>query len=61
MHSAGDGELDAVTPPPLCLQGVRRWAGFARAEFFYIILSLTSKQLLAWITFGGTMRFKDGY
>ena len=27
--------------------------GFARAEFAYIILSLTAKQLLAWIEFGG--------
>lgn len=51
----------APRPPLLSPQGVRRWAGFGRAEFFYIILSLTSKQLLAWITYGGTMRFKDGY
>ncbi|PRW57970.1 integral membrane [Chlorella sorokiniana] len=37
---------------------VRHWRGFARAELFYIILSLTSKQLLAWITYGGTKRFE---
>jgi len=33
---------------------VRGWRGFARAEFNFILLSLTSKQLLAWIEFGGT-------
>lgn len=37
---------------------VRGWRGFARAEWWYIILSLTSKQLLAWITYGGTKRFE---
>jgi len=41
-------------PPPQ----VRYWRGFARAELWYIILSLTSKQLLAWITYGGTKRFE---
>jgi hypothetical protein len=35
----------------------RAWRGFAKAEFFYIILSLSSKQLLAWINYGGTARF----
>ncbi|KAL4858912.1 hypothetical protein ACK3TF_001284 [Chlorella vulgaris] len=37
---------------------VRGWRGFAQAEWWYIILSLTSKQLLAWITYGGTKRFE---
>ena len=37
---------------------VRGWRGFARAELWYIVLSLTSKQLLAWITYGGTKRFE---
>lgn len=48
--SAGADAPDSrtrCTPPPLHLP--------------QIILSLTSKQLLAWITYGGTMRFKDGY
>lgn len=36
---------------------VRGWRGFAKGEFWYIILSLTSKQLLAWINYGGTRRF----
>ncbi len=31
--------------------------GFGRAELFYIILSITSKQLLAWLNWGGTNRF----
>ena len=38
---------------------VRAWKGFAKAEFFYIILSLSSKQLLAWINYGGTARFSE--
>ena len=37
----------------------RFFRGFARAEFAYIILSLTSKQLLAWIEFGGTQSLKQ--
>ncbi len=40
----------------LQFKAVRAWRGFAKAEFFYIILSLTSKQLLAWINYGGTNR-----
>lgn len=36
---------------------VRGWRGFATAEWWYILLSLTSKQLLAWIAYGGTKRF----
>lgn len=36
---------------------VRGWRGFAAGEFWYIVLSLTSKQLLAWINYGGTRRF----
>ena len=35
---------------------VKAWRGFGKAEFFYIILSLSSKQLLAWINYGGTNR-----
>jgi hypothetical protein len=31
---------------------VRGWRGFAQAEWWYILLSLTSKQLLAWVTYG---------
>jgi hypothetical protein len=34
------------------LMQVRGWRGFAQAEWWYIVLSLTSKQLLAWITYG---------
>jgi Heliorhodopsin len=37
---------------------VRGFRGFAHAEFAYIILSLTSKQLLAWIEFGGAQSLK---
>jgi hypothetical protein len=37
---------------------VKAFSGFGKAEFFYIILSLTSKQLLAWVNFGGTNRFQ---
>jgi hypothetical protein len=33
------------------------WRGFGRAEMWYIILSLTSKQLLAWINYFGTRQF----
>jgi hypothetical protein len=32
--------------------------GFGKAEFAYIVLSLTSKQLLAWIQFGGSQSLK---
>ncbi len=39
---------------------VKGWRGFAQAEFWYIMLSLTAKQLLAWINYGGTRRFADG-
>lgn len=38
---------------------VRGWRGFAQAELWYMILSLTSKQLLAWINYGGSLRFKN--
>ncbi|KAG1676330.1 hypothetical protein FOA52_001125 [Chlamydomonas sp. UWO 241] len=38
---------------------VRGWNGFAGGEFWYIILSITAKQLLAWINYGGTIRFKN--
>ncbi|PSC68996.1 hypothetical protein C2E20_7432 [Micractinium conductrix] len=38
---------------------VRGWRGFAKAEWWYILLSLTSKQLLAWITYGGTKRLES--
>lgn len=33
--------------------------GFGRAEMFYIILSITSKQLLAWVNWGGVNRFSQ--
>jgi hypothetical protein len=36
---------------------VRGWRGFAQAEWWYIILSLASKQLLAWITYGAYWRY----
>lgn len=32
--------------------------GFLRAEFAYIMLSIVSKQLLAWINFGGAQSYK---
>ena len=38
---------------------VKGWRGFGAAEFYYILLSITAKQLLAWINFGGTLRFKN--
>ena len=38
---------------------VKGWRGFAAGEFYYIILSITAKQLLAWINYGGTLRFKN--
>lgn len=44
-------------PPPLLPQ-VRGWTGFGKSELWYMVLSLTSKQLLAWITYGGTKRFE---
>eukprot|EP00892_Ulva_mutabilis_P000940 jgi/Ulvmu1/10847/UM007_0021.1 len=46
--------LDAAFAVVQFLQFKRVLKGFARAEFAYIVLSLTSKQLLAWIEFGGT-------
>jgi hypothetical protein len=46
--------LDALFAVVQVLQFSGRIKGFAQAEFAYIILSLTSKQLLAWIQFGGT-------
>lgn len=46
--------LDAAFAVVQFLQFKRVLQGFARAEFAYIILSLTSKQLLAWIEYGGT-------
>jgi hypothetical protein len=33
--------------------------GFGRAELFYIILSISSKQLLAWLNWGGVNRFSN--
>jgi len=30
------------------------WRGYGATEFWYIVLSLTAKQLLAWINYGGT-------
>lgn len=38
---------------------VRGWRGFGRAEYWYIVLSFSSKSLLAWINFGGSMRFQS--
>jgi hypothetical protein len=38
---------------------VKFMRGFARAEFAYIILSLTSKQLLAWIEFVGAQSLNE--
>eukprot|EP00798_Chlamydomonas_sp_ICE-L_P020782 gene20782-27606_t len=35
------------------------WRGFAKGEFWYIILSVSAKQLLAWINYGGSRRFSD--
>lgn len=54
----------AVTPPSgsdacLAVPQVRGWRGFAQAEWWYMLLSLTSKQLLAWITYGGSSRFAN--
>jgi hypothetical protein len=42
---------------PALLPQVRGWRGFAQAEWWYIILSLASKQLLAWITYGAYWRY----
>lgn len=38
---------------------LRGFRGFAKAEIWYMVASLTSKQLLAWITYGGTRRFQS--
>ena len=45
--------VDVVTRYRLLTAVQVRWfRGFAKAELWYMILSLTSKQLLAWITYG---------
>jgi hypothetical protein len=38
---------------------VRGWVGYAHGELGYIVLSLTSKLLLAFMCYGGISRFQD--
>eukprot|EP00955_Chlamydomonas_euryale_P094563 364868-Chlamydomonas_euryale.AAC.14 len=42
-----------MRPHYLAMQ-VPGWRGYGATEFWYIVLSLTAKQLLAWINYGGT-------
>jgi hypothetical protein len=48
--------LDSTFPLVMLLQqrGKGRWENYIRGEIAFCILSLTSKQLLAWVNFGGT-------
>eukprot|EP00887_Chlorella_sp_A99_P006951 scaffold2.g6951.t1 len=55
-RSAGEGGWSGLASHKLGT--VRGWRGFALAEFYYILLSLTAKQLLAWVTYGGVRRFE---
>jgi hypothetical protein len=47
--------LDATFPLVMLLQqrGKGRWENYIRGEVAFCILSLTSKQLLAWLNYGG--------
>merc|ERR1712070_266006 len=48
--------LDLTFPVNLYLQqsGRGRWARYVHGEIMFCVLSLTSKQLLAWMNYGGT-------